>query len=110
MTTMDELQAADRKHEAAIAELRARLNSHDEDLARHESMIEKLNEAVTLIRETCAKVATKDDVMKLSQNIDEKFNRQLSDAHNSIPAKVGLWITGGSVLLTAIIAILSIKH
>lgn len=111
MTIMDELQAADRRHEAAIAEIRARLTGHDEDIQRHEQMIGKLNETVAVIREAVAKVATKDDVMSLSRNIDEKFNKQLSDAHNSIPAKVGLWITGGSVLLTAIIAVLSaVKH
>lgn len=111
MTTMDELQAADRQHAEAIAELRARLNSHDEDIARHENMINKLNETVAVIREAVAKVATKDDVLALSRNIDDKFNKQLADAHNSIPAKIGLWITGGSVLLTAIIAVLSaVKH
>jgi hypothetical protein len=110
MTTMDELQAADRHHAEAIAELRARLNGHDEDIARHELMIGKLNETVTVMREAIAKVATKDDVMRLSDNIDEKFNKQLSDAHNSIPAKIGILLSAGSVLVMVIGLILSVVH
>lgn len=109
-TIMDELQAADRKHAEAIAEIRARLNNHDEDIARHELMIGKLNETVAVIREAVAKVATKDDVMSLSRNIDEKFNNQLAAANNSIPAKLGLWLTGGSVLVMVIGLLVSIIH
>lgn len=91
----------------ALAELRARIDGHDEDIARHDSMISKLNEAVTVLREAVAKVATKDDILKLSQNIDDKFSTQLRDAHNSIPAKLGVILTGGSVLVALITLILS---
>jgi ParB-like chromosome segregation protein Spo0J len=110
MTTMDELQAADRHHAEAIAELRARLNGHDEDIARHEFMIGKLNETMAVMREAVAKVATKDDVMSLSRNIDEKFNKQLSDAHNSIPGKIGLWLTGGSLVMMGIGLLMTLVH
>lgn len=91
----------------ALAELRARIDGHDSDIARHDSMISKLNEAVTVLREAVAKVATKDDILKLSQNIDDKFSTQLRDAHNSIPAKLGVILTGGSVLVALITLILS---
>jgi chromosome segregation ATPase len=102
MPTTDELHAADQEHAVAIAELRARIEGHDESIDRHEVNISKLNETVGVLREAVAKVATKDDILGLSRNIDEKYNTQLRDAHNSIPTKIGLWLTAGSVLVAVI--------
>lgn len=99
MPTIDELHAKDQEHAEAIAELRARVNGTEADIARHDIMIDKLNETVGVLREAVARVATKDDILKLSENIDTKFTEQLRDAHNSIPAKIGVLLTGGSVLI-----------
>jgi hypothetical protein len=90
------------QHMTAIVELRERVRAHDEDIARHDQHLAKLDETVSELRMAIATVATKDDILSLSRNIDEKFNRQLSDAHNSIPAKIGLWLTGGAVLVSVI--------
>lgn len=98
------------QHMVAIAELRERVRGHDEDIARHDQHLAKLDETVAELRTAIAGVATKDDILKLSQNIDQKFNRQLTDAHNSIPAKIGLWITGGSVLVAVVGLLLSLAH
>ncbi|MFM0263336.1 hypothetical protein [Paraburkholderia sediminicola] len=92
----------------AITQLQERVRAHDEDIARHDQRLAKLDETVVELRMAIATVATKDDILGLSRNIDEKFNQQLKDAHNSIPTKVGLWLTAGSVLV-AIIA-LFIRH
>lgn len=107
MPTLEELQAADMEHAQAIAALKARIDGHDGDIARHDSMILKLNETVAVLREAVAKVATKDDILKLSQNIDDKFSTQLRDAHNSIPARLGVILTAGSVLVAFATLILS---
>jgi phage shock protein A len=90
------------QHMTAIVELRERVRAHDEDIARHDQHLAKLDETVSELRAAIATVATKDDIMKLSRNIDDKFSAQLRDAHNSIPAKIGLWLTGGSVLVAVI--------
>jgi phage shock protein A len=87
---------------AAIVELRERVRAHDEDIARHDQHLAKLDETVAELRTAIAIVATKDDILHLSRNIDEKFNKQLTDAHNSIPGKIGLFLTGGSVLIAVI--------
>lgn len=102
MPTTEELDIADKEHARAIAELRERVRGHTEDIERHETNISKLNETVGVLREAVAKVATKDDILGLSRNIDEKYNTQLRDAHNSIPTKIGLWLTAGSVLVAVI--------
>lgn len=88
----------------AIAQLQERVRAHDEDIARHDQHLIKLDETVSELRSAIAAVATKDDILRLSQNIDTKFNTQLRDAHNSIPTKIGLVLTAGSVLV-AIIAL-----
>lgn len=92
------------QHMTAIVELRERVRAHDEDIARHDQHLAKLDETVVELRMAIVTVATKDDIAKLSRNIDEKFNQQLKDAHNSIPTKIGLLLTAGSVLV-AIIAL-----
>jgi hypothetical protein len=90
------------QHMAAIVELRERVRAHDEDIARHDQHLAKLDETCAELRTAIATVATKDDIFRLSQNIDQKFSKQLSDAHNSIPAWIGLILTGGSVVVAII--------
>lgn len=99
---IEELQAADRTRAEAISELRARVKGHDADIQRHDTMIAKLNETVGVLREAVAGLATKDDILKLSQNIDNKFNVQLAQANASIPAKVGIFISAASVVVMLI--------
>jgi len=86
----------------AIAELRERLRGHDEDIARHEKHLHKLDETVSELRTAIAKVATKDDVAALRQDVTNTFYQQLRDANSSIPGKIGILITGGSLIIMII--------
>lgn len=104
MLTTDELHAADKEHAVAIAELRMRIDGHDEALERHERHMVKLDETVTVLRETIGRVATKEDISDLRKDIGEKFDKQLSDAHNSVPIKLTL-ITSGAMFLLALIGL-----
>lgn len=108
MPTMEQLEAADRQHAADIAALRARVAGHGEVLERHETMLGKLNETVVVLREAVAKVATKDDILRLSQNIDNKFSTQMAQAQASIPAKIGVVLTGGSVVIALVALVASL--
>jgi hypothetical protein len=92
---------------AAIAELRERVEGHAEAIEKLDSRVTRHDEIIANLREAVAKVATKDDILKLSQNIDDKYSSQLRDAHNSIPAKFGLILTGGSVLIALITLVVS---
>lgn len=104
MPTTDELHAADQKHAEAIAALEARMDGNEKRLTGTERAIEKLNESVAMLREAVAKVATKDDIIKLAEKIDEKFDRQLRDARNSIPGKVAA-VTGGAMFLLTLVTV-----
>lgn len=70
------------------AVLENRVDTQELRLNGHDSAISKLNEAVTVIRETLAKVATKDDILDLTRTINERHTQELRDAHNSVPTKV----------------------
>ncbi|NUY33307.1 hypothetical protein F0160_22745 [Paraburkholderia sp. JPY303] len=87
---------------AAIVELRERVRAHDEDIARHDKHLEKLDAAVGELRESLAKVATKDDIMGLRVDISEKFDKRLSDALNAIPAKWAAIFAGGLMIVEVI--------
>lgn len=89
-----------------IAELRTRVEGHDDAIGKLETRVGKHDEIIAELRTAIASVATKDDILSLSRNIDEKFNRQLRDAHNSIPAWIGLMLTAGSV----IVAVITLAH
>jgi predicted nucleic acid-binding Zn-ribbon protein len=102
MPTNDELHKADQMQAQAIAELRMRVNGHDDDIARHEKHIAKLDEAVTVLREGMARVATKDDISGLRRDLDERHAKQLTQAQDSIPGKIGLLLTGGSLVVMLI--------
>ena len=84
---------------AAIAELRERVKGHDDDIARHENHLRKLDETVSELRTAIAKVATKDDVAALRQDVTNTFYQQLRDANSSIPGKIGILLTGGSLVV-----------
>ncbi|WP_221307250.1 hypothetical protein [Paraburkholderia atlantica] len=93
---------------AAIAELRERVRAHDEDIARHDKHLERLDSAVCELRESLAKVATKDDILGLRVDISEKFDKRLTDALNAIPAKWAAIFAGG-LMIVEIIS-LFLKH
>ena len=80
----DELEAL--KSRQAVLE--NRVDTHDTILGQHASAISKLNEAITVVRESLARVATKDDILALTRIINEQHTQELRDAHNGVPAKV----------------------
>lgn len=75
------------------------MDSHEGRIDRIETLQGKMGEAIVMLRETVAKVATKDDIMVLSEKMDDKFGQQLTQAHNSIPTKISLLFTGGMFVL-----------
>lgn len=85
------------------------MDGTEQRLTRTEQATERMSEAITVLREAVAKVATKDDILKLSQNIDDKFNTQLRDAHNSIPTKIGLLIAAAA-LIAPIVSLFLSRH
>jgi len=87
---------------AAIVELRERVRSHDEDIARHDKHLAKLDETVAELRTAIATVATKDDIHALRNHIGEKFDRQLSEAQSSIPGKVAIVFSAGMFLIALV--------
>jgi len=111
MPTIEDLHAADREHAMAIEALRARLVAHDETLDRHERHLAKLDETVVMLREGLMTVAKKDDISDLRRDINDKFDKRLTDAHNSIPAKFAAVCAAGMFLLAAItLALNVVRH
>lgn len=86
----------------AIVELRERVRAHDEDIARHDQHLAKLDETVNALRTALATVSTKDDINKLRLDINEKFDRRLTDAFNAIPAKWAAIFAGGLMIVEII--------
>jgi predicted nucleic acid-binding Zn-ribbon protein len=99
---MDHIQAAIRENAEAIAEVRARVDAHDEDIARHERHISKLDDAIGILRETMGRVATKEDIGDLRRDVSDRFDQRARDAHNSIPTKLAAWF-GGLMALIAFV-------
>lgn len=64
------------------------MDTAEDRLDHHDTALAKLNEAITVVRETLAKVATKDDIIALTRTINEQHTQELRDAHNSVPTKV----------------------
>lgn len=64
------------------------MDSAELRLAQHDGAIGKLNEAITVLREGMARVATKDDIIALGRTISEQHTQELRDAHNSVPTRV----------------------
>lgn len=75
------------------------MDTHELRLTGHDAAIAKLNEAITIVRETLAKVATKDDIIALTRTINEQHTQELRDAHNSVPTKVMMMVSIVSVVL-----------
>lgn len=96
---MDQIQAAIRENAEAIAEVRARVDGHDEDIARHERHFSKLDETIGILRETMGRVATRDDIADLRKDVSDRFDARARDAHNSIPVKLAAWFGGIMALL-----------
>jgi len=90
------------QHMAAIVELRERVRAHDEDIARHDQHLAKLDETVDQLRMAIAAVATKDDINSLRVDINEKFERRMTDAINAIPAKWAAIFAGGLMVVEII--------
>lgn len=72
MPTNDELHAADQRHEAAIAELRAGLTEQRAIISRHDEHIGRLDEFMSELRES---IATKDDIAGLRADLHERLAR-----------------------------------
>lgn len=99
MATNDELAAAVQENSEAIAALEARMDNNDARVSRIEHVVDQMGETIVMLRETVAKVATKDDIIALSRNVDEKFGQQLTQAHNSMPAKISTGLMAASLLI-----------
>ena len=91
-----------------IAELRARADATDDAIEKLDARVTRHDEIIASLREAVAKVATKDDIADLRKDINETYATQMRDAHNSIPAKIGLLIAAAGVLVP--IAALFIAH
>ena len=102
MPTIDELHAADLQHAAAIAALEARATGHDHMHEVTRQHLSKLDDAVATIRETLGGLATKGDILNLSNQISGYNQQQLSQAHNSIPAKFAAAFSGGMFILALV--------
>jgi chromosome segregation ATPase len=72
MPTNEELDAADKKHEAAIAELRAGLREQRELISKHDQHIKRLDDFMTELRES---IATKEDIAGLRSDLRERLDR-----------------------------------
>lgn len=95
------------EHIEAIAEIKTRLDGHDDDIARHDEAIRRHDELIAGLREAIATVATKDDVHALRTAVSETHAKQMSDALNSVPGKIALFFTGGGFLVALAALILS---
>jgi hypothetical protein len=94
----------------AIAALRERVRAQGEDIERHEQHLQKLDAAVVELKSAIATVATKDDILKLSRNIDDKFGTQLRDAQKSIPDKVAMIFGAGMFIMGLVGLIVNLMH
>lgn len=97
-------------HTMAIAELRARVDGHDEAIARHERHLLKLDETIVTLREGFMTVATKNDISDLRKDINEQVQRNMRDAHNSIPARFAAVCGAGMFLIALVTLFLNVRH
>lgn len=85
-----------------IFELRARADATDDAIEKLDARVTRHDEIIASLREAVAKVATKDDVAGLREDINKTHARQMSDAINAIPGKWAA-IFGGLLALAEII-------
>lgn len=102
MPTNDELDAADQLHARAIAALEGRIAAHDDMLERHDAHLQKLDETVGNIRQILGGLATKGDILALSNKISDFNEKQLIQAQESIPGKWAAYGAMGLFLLSVL--------
>lgn len=102
MPTIDELHAADKRHAAALAALEARVSGHDTMLSEIRAHMSKQDEAIGQIRETLGGLATKGDILNLSQQITAFNQQQLIAAQHSLSPKMAAWAGVGTLILAAL--------
>lgn len=90
-----------------IAELRARQDATDDAIEKLDARVTRHDEIIGSLREAVAKVATKDDIAELRKDINDTYATQMRDAHNSIPAKIGLLIAAAGVVVPIIALFIS---
>lgn len=90
-----------------IAELRARADATDDAIEKLDERVTRHDEIIAGLREAVAKVATKEDVAALRDDINTTFYQQLKEAHRSIPGYIGLLIAGASLVVTIVALVLS---
>lgn len=93
-----------------IAELKARQDATDDAIEKLDYRVTKHDQIIADLREACAKVATKDDIASLRKDIGEKFDRQLTDAQNSVPAKIAAIVSVGMFLIALVGLAINLRH
>lgn len=92
----------------AIAELRARQDATDDAIQKLDERVTRHDEIIGSLREAVAKVATKDDVTALRDDINKTHSKQMADAINAIPGKWAAVFAG--ILALAEIIKLFVHH
>lgn len=110
MVTNKELNVVAQEHEGRIAALEARMDNSELRHSKIEDMQERMGEAITMLREAVAKVATKDDIVELTKQVNDKFGQQLTQAHNSVPVKLSIAISAIMALIALLGLILPHVH
>lgn len=102
--TLEELDQRGHEHGEAIADLRARMVKTEEVLSVFGENFRHINEAIASLREGVARVATKDDIIALRDDMNKNHTQQLRDAHNSTPTKITVFF-GFCMLIVAVISV-----
>ncbi|PYE21326.1 hypothetical protein C7410_115169 [Paraburkholderia silvatlantica] len=91
----------------AIAELKVRQDAASEAIEKLDQRVTRHDEIISELRTAIAQVATKEDVAALRSDINTAFYQQLKDAHNSIPAKIGLLIAAAGVVVPIVAMVIA---
>lgn len=102
MPTTDELHALTMANTADIASLKSRIEHHASALDRHETQIGRQDEQITLMRETMAKMATKEDITNLRDDINKSHIKQLEAAADSVPKNFAMAVSASGFLLALV--------
>lgn len=89
-----------------IAELRARADATDDAIEKLDARVTRHDEIIASLREAVAKVATKEDVAGLRDDINKTHSKQMSEALHAIPGKWAA-IFGGLLAAAEIIKLFS---
>lgn len=95
---------------ASLAEQKMRLNGVDATISRHEKRLDKLDEAISTLKEISAKSATKDDITDLHKDFIELFQDRLSEAHKAMPGKLAAAYGGGMFVIAIVGLVVSMLH